>query len=303
MYPTFSITIFILGLIGGFFSGLLGIGGGIIMVPLLLYIPPFLGQSTINMKIIAGITMVQSLVGSLSSLIIHRRNQFVHKSLVLYMGSASIFGALLGSLWSKQLSGNTMLAIFASLAVLASIMLFFPVQKERDEEDLTSLKFSRILAVSIGFTVGLLGGILGQGGAFLLIPLIIYILHIPTRIALGSSVAISFLTGLAGFLGKWGTKQITFPLALCLALGAVIGAQVGGHLSKRVQTSSLRRILGLLIAGSAIRITLSLLESIGTKTILPIMIGLLVILGLLYYFYRNSKEQNYVNSHTLDSPK
>lgn len=290
MTASFLITIFVLGLIGGFFSGLLGIGGGIIMVPLLLYIPPILGLSTINMKIITGITMVQSLAGSLSSLTIHRRNRFVHKSLVLYMGIASILGALIGSIWSKQLSGNSMLAIFAGLAVLASVMLFFPVQKEIDEETLTTIKFNRGLTVSIGFGVGLLGGILGQGGAFLIIPLMIYILHIPTRIALGSSVAISFLTGLAGFLGKWGTKQITFSLALCLALGAVIGAQFGGRLCKRVQTSSLRRILGLLIAGTAIRITLSLFDSVGVKIIFPLIIGIAAIIVILYYYSKLEKE-------------
>lgn len=258
MTPVFLATLFILGLIGGFFSGLLGIGGGIIMVPLLLYIPSLLGLTAINMKMAAGITMVQSLAGSLSALLIHRSNRFVHRSLVVVMGSSSLAGALVGSVWSKQLSGNTMLGIFAGLALLASVLLFFPVHNDNEEIELADIGFSKTPAVLIGLVVGLLGGIIGQGGAFLLIPLMLYILRIPTRIALGSSVAISFLSASAGFLGKWSTEQIPFLLAIVLASGAVLGAQAGGKVSTKVRTSTLRAILAVLIAGTALRMGFSL---------------------------------------------
>ncbi|MHB1126240.1 MAG: sulfite exporter TauE/SafE family protein [Bacillota bacterium] len=285
MTPAFFTTLFSLGLIGGIFSGLLGIGGGIIMVPLLLYIPPLLGLPAINMKTVAGITMVQSLAGSFSALLIHRLNRFVHIPLVLVMGLSSLAGALFGSVWSKHLSGSTMLTIFAALALIASVLLVFPIE-DKDETDLAEIHFNKFLAVAIGLAVGVLGGIIGQGGAFLLIPLMLYLLRIPTRIALGSSVAIAFLSALAGFIGKWGTEQIPFLMAIALAAGAVSGAQIGGKLSKSVRTGTLRAILALLIAGTALRMGISLLSSWGTINLIWAATGLFTAVGLLFVIQR-----------------
>jgi len=212
------------------------------------------------MKTAAGMTMVQSLAGSCSGLVVHRRNNFVHRGLVWTMGLSGTGGALLGSVFSKYMSGQLMLGIFAILAVVAgSLMFFSPKEAEESEIDLDKVEFSRILAALAGFTVGLLGGIIGQGGAFLMIPLMLYLLKIPTRIAMGSSVAIAFLSAAAGFIGKWGTNQIPFGPAAALAIGAVIGAQAGGVLSKRTKTKTLRIVLGVLILGTALKIGISLI--------------------------------------------
>lgn len=279
-------TLFALGLVGGFFSGLLGIGGGIIMVPLLLYIPPLLGFASLSMKLVAGITMVQSLAGSLSGLIIQRYNNFVHSKLVLYMGTSSLAGGLIGSVWSKTFLETAMLATFAGLALLASVLLFLPSKNDNDKSDLTDVRFNKMPAILIGSVVGLLGGIIGQGGAFLLIPLMLYILSIPTRIALGSSVAIAFLSALAGFIGKWSTNQVPFLMAFIVALGAVLGAQVGGIVGKRVQTGTLRAVLAVLIAGTALRMSFSLFSGFPTNTALWVSEGVFVIVCLVIIISR-----------------
>ena len=84
-----------LGLISGFLSGLLGIGGGIVMAPLLLYIPPLLGMDSLTMHSIAGLTIVQGLVACLSGSLIHKKLDFVSNELSLYMGSTIfIFAAI-----------------------------------------------------------------------------------------------------------------------------------------------------------------------------------------------------------------
>ncbi|MDA8233657.1 MAG: sulfite exporter TauE/SafE family protein [Clostridia bacterium] len=284
-------TLFILGLLGGFFSGLLGIGGGIIMVPLLLYIPPLLSLLPLGMKTIAGITMVQSLAGSLSSLAIHHRSGFVNRSLVFYMGVSSSAGALIGSVWSFSISETTITGIFVALALLASGLLLLPVQTDdKDVEDLRDISFNKGKASIIGFVVGLLGGILGQGGAFLIIPLLIYLLGIPTRIVLGSSVAISFISALAGFLGKWSTNQIPFMLAITVASGAVLGALLGGYISKYVTVKFLRYILAALIAATGLRMGYSLMA--GSITIL------LVLAVLCFYLLK--KKSSFEKKYQLE---
>lgn len=272
MTPLFLTTLFFLGLIGGFFSGLLGIGGGIIMVPLLLYIPSLMGIGVISMKTAAGITMVQSLAGSFSGLLVHKKNKFIHRSLVAYMGIASIVGSLIGSISSKYLNGEIMLQLFAGMALIATMMMLIPSTKN-DEFTIEDVNFNKTVAFIIALVVGILGGIVGQGGAFILIPMMLYIIKIPTRVALGSSVAISFLSGVAGFIGKWGTGQIPFVMAFVLVVGAVIGAQVGGRLSKHLPTRRLRVILSILIVGTAIKMCFQLNQNIGY----------LITVGLLFF--------------------
>lgn len=278
MTPVFLTILFSLGLIGGFFSGLLGIGGGIIIVPLLLYIPSFIGLEAISMKTVAGITMVQSLAGAFSGLMVHKKNNFIHRQLVIYMGVGSIVGSLAGSIFSKQIKGEIMLAIFAGMALMATVMMFLPHKKD-DELLIEDVKFNKYLAFSVALLVGFLGGIVGQGGAFIIIPMMLYVIRIPTRIALGSSVAISFFSAIAGFAGKWGTGQIPFIMALVLVAGAVLGAQAGGRLSNRLPIDSLRGILSFIIALTALKMWFEINPLVGYF----LSTGLLMLTGLLLF--------------------
>ena len=284
-------VLFALGLIGGFFSGLLGIGGGIIMVPLLLYVPSLIGFQAISMKTAAAITIVQSMAGSFSGLVVHKINNFVHSKLITCMGSGVVLGSLLGSYFSKQIQGEVMLGIFAGMSLIATVLMFIPSKKD-DDLSVENVEFNKYLAFFVALVVGVLGGIVGQGGAFILIPLMLYVLKIPTRIALGSSVAITFLSALAGFIGKWGTGQIPFAMAIVLVAGALMGAQLGGRLSNRLKTASLRIILSVLIAITSLKMWFELSPIVGYL----LTIGLLF---LLLIFLSEKKKQKALNKLTL----
>jgi len=123
------------------------------------------------------------------------------------------------------------------------------------------LGFSRSRAVASAAGVGLLGGLVGQGGSFILIPLMTSFIRVPTRIAIGSNLAIVLLSTLAAFIGKAVTGQIEWLLSVPLVLTVVPAAHLGSRVSRRVPVVRLRRALAVLIAAAAVRIWISLLFS------------------------------------------
>ncbi len=249
----------VLGGISGFLSGLLGIGGGIVMAPLLLFIPPVLGIATFSMQTVAGLTIVQGLLGCIVGSLIHKKFHFVSNELSIYMGSAIFLAAVAGGAGATLVSNNILLFVFAVLAFAAAVLMFIPVEKDSEKPDVGRIKFSHLRAVSAASGVGLLGGLVGQGGSFILIPLMTSYVKIPTRIAIGSNLAIVSLSSLAGFIGKAVTGQIEWLLTIPIALTVIPAAYIGGNISHRVPIDILRRLLAILIAIAAIRMWYSLL--------------------------------------------
>ena len=249
----FLISLFVLGLFGGFLSGLLGIGGGIIMVPLLLYVPPALGLGVLGMKTVAGITSVQSFFGAVSGSFGHKRHKRINLTLALYMGGSMAVASLIGSLLSVNISANFMLMVFASMAIAAAVMMFIPKPESDHEPEGHEVQFNKALAIVIGGSIGILSGIIGQGGAFLFIPAMMFILRIPTRIAIGTALVIGIASSLAVLIGRIGTSQIPYLMSFVLVVGVLIGAQLGSELSQKTPRKILRHILAVLITVTALK--------------------------------------------------
>ncbi len=247
------VTLLSLGLGGGFLSGLLGLGGAIFMIPLLLYVPPILGVGHFDMKQVAAISMVQVLSASLTGVIVHHKNKFVSKSLLLTMGVCNAIGNLVGSLYSQQTKSSFLLAIFATVAVIASIVMFLPKREQGNDIPPDELNYNKILAAIVSLIIGTFGGMVGAPGAFVYIPVMIYLLNIPTRIVIGSTLGIVLFGAIAGTIGKAATGQIIWPAALALVIGTVPGAQFGGGVSKKVNTKYLRMAIAVIIAITGIK--------------------------------------------------
>jgi len=247
------ITLVSLGLSGGFLSGLLGLGGAIFMIPLLLYVPPLLGVGAFDMKQVAAISMVQVLSASLTGVIVHHKNKFVSRSLLIYMGVCNAIGNLVGSYYSQYTKSAFLLAIFATLAVIAAVAMFIPKREQGQDMLPEDLKYNKPLAMAVSLVIGVFGGMVGAPGAFIYIPVMIYMLNIPTRIVIGSTLGIVFMGALAGTVGKMATGQILWPVALALVVGTVPGAQFGGGVSKKVNTKYLRIGIAIIIAITGIK--------------------------------------------------
>ena len=250
-----------LGLITGFLSGLLGIGGGIVMAPLLLYVPPLFGLEPLPMRIVAGLTIVQGLLACITGAVSHGRFHFVSGRLSLYMGASIFIAAMAGGIGSRFVSNEILLFLFAGLALNAAFLLLIPVKEDYENPDVSSLIFRRWRAVSSASGVGLLGGLVGQGGSFILIPLMTAFVQIPTRIAIGSNLAIVLLSTFAGFIGKAITGQIEWLMTLPILLTVIPATTIGSHISHKVPVVKLRWILAILIALAAIRMWASIFLS------------------------------------------
>ncbi len=253
----FGILIGVLGLVTGFLSGLLGIGGGILMAPLLLYVLPLFGFPQLSMHTVAGLTIVQGLVACISGGITHKKSPFFSGALVAWMGIILFLASFGGGALSVVASNKLLLLIFSGMAVAASFIILFPNKADTEYPDISKFTFNRFRAVVVSGVVGFLGGLVGQGGSFILIPLMTAFVKIPTRIAIGSNLAIVFLASLAAFMGKAATFQINWLLSLPIVLSVVPGAYLGAHMSSKVSVNHLRKILAICIGLAAIRITVS----------------------------------------------
>ncbi|MBI5639507.1 MAG: sulfite exporter TauE/SafE family protein [Nitrospirae bacterium] len=254
MSLVFYLFLVLCGATVGFFSGLLGIGGGILMFPLLLYVPPLLGLPAIGVKNITGLTMMQGFFASLSAMFFYQKQRLVNRSLVLTLGLSLFFSSLTGSFISKAVPDRLLLFIFGALAFSASLMMLIPRSYTRDELTEDEVIFNKPLTVLIGILIGFLIGLVGQGGAFIIIPILLYILKIPLRVAIGSTLAIGLFSSSAGLVGKTATGQVPFSMAFALLIGAIPAAKIGGIVGNKTKTQLLRWLRAVIIIATAVKI-------------------------------------------------
>jgi uncharacterized membrane protein YfcA len=256
----FALTLTLLGLVGAFVAGLLGVGGAIVMVPLLLYVPPLLGLAELDMKAVAGITIVQVLTATASGVLAHARVRAVHGELAWLGGPTMAAGSFVGAVVSHYVTARALLLVFALMATGAVALLTVRLETAWQPIFAEHVTIARGRAVTVCLGVGVLAGLVGAGAAFLLVPLLIAVIGVPIRVTIGSSLAITAMSALAGFAGKLITAQIPWGPAALVALGAMPGAQLGALVSRRLSGERLRRVLLVVVALTALRVWWDLLH-------------------------------------------
>lgn len=281
-----SINIFTLLAIGGvvgFLSGVFGVGGGFLITPLLFFIgiPPAIAVATGANQVVAS-----SVSGVLT--------QFKRKAVDLRMGYVLLIGGLLGasvgiwifSILSKagQVDLLVQLAYVFFLGVIGIMMLVestraiwwrkSPLEAHTSkppkphwahhlpfkvEFRTSGLNLSIIPPVLVGVLVGFLSAIMGVGGGFIMVPAMIYILGMPTKVVVGTSLfQIIFVAAFATLMHAVTSNTVDILLALLLILGGVIGAQIGVIVGARLKAEQLRILLSLIVLSVSIKIGLDL---------------------------------------------
>jgi len=255
---TWIITIFLIGFVGSFVSGMIGIGGAIIKYPMLLYIPPLLGFTAFTAHEVSGISAVEVLFASIAGVWAYRKDGYLNKALILYMGGAILAGSFIGSFSSQYLSEAGVNIVYGILALIAAIMMFIP-KKQIDDKPMNEVTFNKLLAVVLAIIVGIGSGIVGAAGGFLLVPIMLVVLKIPTRMTIATSLAITLISSVGGTTGKLITGQIDYYPAAIMIVASLIAAPLGVKAGKSLNTKVLQGILATLILVTAVKIRINIL--------------------------------------------
>ena len=281
--PVNVFLVLAMGAAVGFVSGMFGIGGGFLMTPLLIFvgIAPAVAVASVASHIAAS-----SFSGALS----YWRRRAIDPALALVLLSGGTIGTALG-VWPFTLLrslGQLDLMIALSYVILLTAvggLMFWEgvraiMRTRRGVAPLTrrpgshgwihglplKMRFKRskiylsvIPVLAVGLFVGFLGAIMGVGGSFLLIPIMIYVLRVPTSTVIGSAMVLTLVTMVvATILHAVTNHLVDAVLALMLMIGGVFGAQFGARAGQRIRGEHLRLLLGLLILSVGIRFAVEL---------------------------------------------
>jgi uncharacterized membrane protein YfcA len=250
----------VLGSLGGFLSGLLGLGGALVMIPLMLTVPPLVGVGELSMRTVAGLSMLQVLFASLSGVIVHGKNSRVHLKTLLLVGVPMGVFSLVGAYTSKYIGEEVLLAIFGGLVLIALVILAADRRDDAAREEYAdALKVDTIRSLLTGGIVGTLSGMVGAGGGFVLIPVMVSFLGIPLKVTIGTSLGIVLIGALMGSIGKLVSLQVDFGLAVPLIIGSLLFARFGAKLSNVLPARVLRYILIGVVVLSGIQVLIKAL--------------------------------------------
>ncbi|MDA8352419.1 MAG: sulfite exporter TauE/SafE family protein [Firmicutes bacterium] len=250
------LVMFLIGFLGSFLSGMVGIGGSIVKYPMLLYLPPLFGVATYTAQEVSALAMVQVFFATLGGVWAYRKSDLIDKRLVLDMGISIVIGSLIGAYGSKFIPGEAVNLVYGIMAVIAAVMMLKPGRKENEEGEATGepLTYPRGIAVGSSFIVGILSGIVGAGGAFILIPIMISVLRIPLRVTIASSLAIVLLSSIGGMTGKILAGQVIWAESTILIVSSLLGASFGAKMGQTAKRGFLQGTLATLILLTAVKV-------------------------------------------------
>ncbi len=259
MIEFYYIIVIFVSLGAAFFSGLLGIGGGIIIFPAFLYLMPLLGFQSFTVNEITGIAAAQSLAGVTFSFINHRKHGTVNFKLVKAVLPAGIFGALSGALIAKVVTEHTLLVMYLILLIIAGVLILLPRSECTNTDG--SCSFERPVSTNLLILAGtFVSGALGFAGAVTFIPILNHFCRAPMKVAISTTTFVVMISTAMIFIGKASVGLVPFDLIIFIIIGAFFGAALGANLNRILSASVLRAILLIVVITIGLRILLTLLE-------------------------------------------
>ena len=225
-----------LAVLVGVTLGLLGGGGSILMVPLLVYVAGMEAKEAIATSLlVVGVT---SAAGAIS----HARAGRVQWRTGAIFGAAGMAGAYIGGRLAAFVPGGVLLGAFAAMMVATAIAMLRGRRDVDPDKVHRSLPVPRVLFD--GLVVGLVTGIVGAGGGFLVVPALALLGGLPMPVAVGTSLMVIAMKSMAGLAGYLSSVSVDWQFAAFVTAAAVVGSILGGRLAGKVPPSVLRRTFG-----------------------------------------------------------
>ena len=280
------VVILMFGVMVGFLSGLVGVGGGFLITPLLIFtgVPPIVAVATGSAQMAgtsAGATyshwrlgnvdfrmgvvlLIGSWIGGASGVqlanVLTKSGQFGNIVTFLYVALLGVIGVSMMIESVKVVFGITKPATAettSSDSVMAKLMHRLPW---RVKFAVSGLEISVVVPLILGVMVGVLTSLMGVGGGFVMVPVMIYLLKMPTKIVVGTSLFQLLFTTMVVSVMQAGVNHAVDPfLALILILGSAFGTQWGARAGMRLPAEKLRLILALVVVAVAIKMLFGLL--------------------------------------------
>lgn len=224
----------------GLSLGLLGGGGSILTVPVLVYVLGYGAKPAIAMSLpVVGVT-------SLAGAALHWRLGNVRVPTALTFGALAMVGAFAGARLAAYLSGAAQLALLAVVMLVAAASMLRGGRGEpRRPGGAAPPRLALLAPAALG--VGVLTGLVGIGGGFLVVPALVLLARVPMRQAVGTSLVVIAMNSASGFAGYFGTVELDWGFLAGFTAAAVVGALGGTALAARVPQAALKRAFALFL--------------------------------------------------------
>ena len=228
-----------LGVATGFMSGLFGVGGGILMVPGLVFLARFDQRRAHATSLAAMLPM------AIAGLVTYVINDGIDWPLTGLLALGSVFGAVVGTSLLTRMSKRALTIVFAVPLVIAAVRMMFEISAE-GRAPLTP--WTAVVIVAIGLVTSAIASLLGIGGGIILVPLLTVLFDVPPVIAKGTALAVILPMSTVGTTRNRSNGLVDFKAALALGLTGVVMAPVGATVSNSISAQTSNTLFAALLA-------------------------------------------------------
>ncbi|WP_196596181.1 sulfite exporter TauE/SafE family protein [Pectinatus frisingensis] len=258
------VILFILGIAIGAFGTLVGIGGGLIMIPLFVLLmtgspaaPADFFNTFHNVSQAVGTSLFGVFLNTLSGSFAYIRQKRVYFDAALPFAAATLPGAFLGSYADEYFSGGIFDFVFGGMLVMLAGVMYWKSSAPKalaKEFDPKHFVYPKKLGILISIFVGFLSSVLGIGGGIIHVPLMIYVLSFPPHVATATSHFVLAVSSFVGCISHFILGHIVWKPAIGIGFGAVIGAQIGAVISQKTRPRVIVILLSIVMCGLGLKL-------------------------------------------------